>query len=116
MSKIDDPTRLTHMLEAATEALEFVSGRSRETLDRDRLLKLALSRELEIIGEAAAQISPECRARYPQMPWAKIIGMRNRLIHAYHDVDLDVLWDTVTLSLEPLIAELKVIVALETRS
>lgn len=113
MSKTDDLTRLKHMLQAATEALAFIEGCSRETLDTDRKLALALVKEVEIIGEAAAQISPACRQRYPQLPWAKIIGMRNRLIHAYHDVDLDVLWDTVTISLNPLMAELAPMIAAE---
>ena len=113
MSKIDDPTRLNHMHQAATEALEFIQGCSREALDHNRLLVLALLKEIEIIGEAAVQLSPDCRARHPQLPWKNIIGMRNRLIHAYHDVDLDILWDTITLALPPLIVELNIIIALE---
>lgn len=114
MTKIDDPTRLNHMLQAATEALEFIQGCSRESLERDRKLVLALLKEIEIIGEAAVHLSPQCRERHPQLPWKDIIGMRNRLIHAYHDVDLNILWDTVTLALEPLIIELENIIALET--
>lgn len=113
MSKIDDPTRLQHMLIAATEALEFIAGCDRETLDSNRMLTMALIKEIEIIGEAAVQLSPECRERYPQIPWADIIGMRNRLVHAYHDIDLDILWDTVTLKLEPLRTELERIIPLE---
>lgn len=58
------------------------------------------------------QLSPQCR-RHPQLPWKDIIGMRNRLIHAYHDVDLNILWNTVTLALEPLIIELENIISLE---
>lgn len=113
MTKIDDPTRLNHMLQAATEALEFIQGCCRDTLEQDRKLVLALVKEIEIIGEAAVQLSPECRERHPQLPWKDIIGMRNRLIHAYQDVDLNILWDTVTLALEPLISELNVIIAQE---
>ena len=63
-----------------------------------------------IIGEAAANISSECRKRHPQIPWVDIIGMRNRLIHAYFDVDLDILWNTATTKLEPLIKELNKII------
>lgn len=113
MSKIDDLTRLKHMPQAASEALEFSQGCSRATLDRDRKPTLALVKEIEIIGEAAAKVSMACRERHPQLPWRQIVGMRNRLIHAYHDIDLDVLWDTVTLSLEPLRQTIDSIVAYE---
>lgn len=113
MSTIDDLTRLKHMRQAASEALEFSQGCSRETLDRDRKLTLALVKEIEIIGEAATKVSVACRERHPQLPWRQIIGMRNRLIHAYHDVDLDVLWDTVTLSLDPLRQTIDSIIAHE---
>jgi len=101
------------MQQAATEALEFSRGCSRETLDGDRQLTLALVKEIEIIGEAATKVSAACQARHPQLPWRQIVGMRNRLIHAYHDVDLDVLWDTVTLSLQPLLQEIETIIAYE---
>lgn len=101
------------MLQAATEALEFIQGCSRESLERDRKLVLSLVKEIEILGEAAVQVSPQCW-RHPQLPWKDIIGMRNRLIHAYHDVDLNILWNTVTFALEPLIIELENIITLET--
>lgn len=113
MTKIDDLTRLKHMLQAAAEALEFIQGYSRESLERDRKLILSLVKEIEILGESAVQPSPQCR-RHPQIPWKDIIGMRNRLIHAYHDADLNILWNTVTLALEPLIIELENIITLET--
>jgi uncharacterized protein with HEPN domain len=115
MSAIDDPTRLQHMREAAIDALSFIDGYSRDDLENDRRSVFALVKAIEIIGEAASKVSKDCQSRYPQMPWAKMIGMRNRLVHAYDDVDLDVLWDTVTLALEPLIAELDVIIALEVK-
>ncbi len=92
------------MLEATREALAFVVGRTRLSLDEDRLLALALVRELEIIGEAASQVSPGQRSALTEIPWAQIIGMRNRLAHAYFSVDLDRIWDTVTDDLPPLVA------------
>ena len=113
MSKIDDLTRLKRTQQAASEALEFSRGGSRETLERDRKLTLALVKEIEIIGEAAAKVSAACRERHPQLPWQQIVGMRNRLIHAYHDVDLAVLWDTVTLSLQPLLQAIESIITQE---
>ena len=59
------------------------------------------------MGEAAAQVSDAGRAELPAIPWQQIVGMRNRLVHAYFDIDLDILWDTVQLSLPSLIAPLK---------
>lgn len=73
------------------------------------MLLFALVRAVEIIGEAAGKVSPEAQAELPQVPWPALIGMRNRLIHAYFDVDRDILWATVTLSLPELLSQLKAI-------
>lgn len=90
----DDRIRLQHM-DAAREAEGFVRGKQREDLDSDRLLVLGLMKAVEIIGEAAYQISPSTRSQLPGIPWEDIIGMRHRLVHAYFDIDLDILWHTV---------------------
>ena len=103
----DDRVRLQHMLDAANEALAFIHGRIRADLGKDRMLVLSLVKELEIIGEAASKISPETRGQNSAVPWQDISGMRNRLIHAYFDVDLDVVWGTVTKDLPLLKAELE---------
>ncbi len=71
------------------------------------MLTLSLVRCIEVVGEAASQISPAFREAHPNIPWPQIIGMRNRLIHAYFDVDLDRVWDTITDDLPPLIAALE---------
>ncbi len=92
----DDAIRIGHMVEAIRAAGGFTEGRQREDLDRDRMLAFALVRAIEIVGEAASKVSPETRARHPQVPWAAIIGMRHRLVHAYFDVDHDILWTTAT--------------------
>jgi len=73
---------------------------------RTGCLALALVKDIEIIGEAASRVSEACQAANPQIPWADIIGMRNRLIHAYFDINLNIVWDTITANLVPLIAEL----------
>ena len=114
MSKIDNLTRLLHMRDAAIEAIDFVSGRRRDELNNNRMLTLALVKDIEIIGEAASRISAECRARYPQLPWVQIIGMRNRLTHAYFEVNLDIVWQVVTNDLPTLVIELEQIISLET--
>ena len=95
------------MLDAANEALTFIQGKVRSDLDSDRMLVLSLIRELEIIGEAASKVSRETRSLSSGIPWQDIAGMRNRLIHAYFDVDLDIVWSTVTKDLPVLKAELE---------
>ena len=103
----DDRVRLQHMVDAANEVLTFIQGRTRAELDNDRMLVLSLVRELEIIGEAASKVSRETRSQNSAIPWQDITGMRNRLIHAYFDVDLDTVWSTVTKNLPVLKAELE---------
>jgi uncharacterized protein with HEPN domain len=107
MPKPDDDLRLGHMLEAAQKALHFSRGKSRADLDQDELLRLALARLLEIVGEAASRVSPESRDSFPGIPWPRIVGMRNRLIHGYDQIDLEVLWQTLVQDLQPLIIEIQ---------
>ncbi len=95
------------MLDAAMEARSFAAGSSRSDLGADRKLALAIVKDIEMIGEAASKVSQETRASYPSIPWPDIINMRNRLIHAYFDIDLDVVWDTVTKDLPFFIALLE---------
>ncbi len=107
MSKRDDTLSMKHMLDHAREALAMTEGRQRGDLDTNRMLELALTRLIEIIGEAASRVSEQTRRKYPQIPWAEIIGMRHRLIQGYDAINLDILWDTVQLDLPPLIAQLE---------
>ncbi len=103
----DDSIRLQHMLDAARAAVSFIKEDSREALETDRKLEFALVKSIEIIGEAAARISEETRQNLSRIPWANIISMRNRLIHAYFDINRDILWKTVIEDLPPLISELE---------
>ena len=95
------------MIDRAREALEMVEGRTRADLDRDRQLELSLVRLLEVIGEAANRVPRDVQARYPDIAWPEIIGLRNRLIHGYDSVDLDIVWQTVREDLAPLIGALE---------
>ena len=95
------------MLDAAREALSFVADRERRDLDADRMLVLALVKSIEIIGEAGARVSDEGRDAAPGVPWPEIVAMRNRLVHVYFDVNLDVVWETVRQDLPPLVAALQ---------
>jgi uncharacterized protein with HEPN domain len=97
------------MLEAARQAVQFTDGCQRIDLDTDLKTAFALVRCIEVIGEAATNVSPECKIALPQIPWKDAARMRNRLIHAYFDVDYDRVWDTVTVNLPELIGLLAVI-------
>ena len=90
-----DRIRIQHMLDAAREAMAFAKGRTVDDLRTHRMLLLALVKEIEILGEAATQISEDFRFSRPDIPWAMIRGMRNRLIHAYSDVNVALVWSTV---------------------
>ena len=83
------------MLDHAREALQMAEGKNRASLQSDRKLELALVRLVEIVGEAAAKVSADGKAKFADVPWPEIIAMRNRLIHGYNAVDLNVLWDTM---------------------
>jgi uncharacterized protein with HEPN domain len=106
-----DIIRLRHMREAAAHAREMTAGRARADLDANVMLKMALTRCLEILGEAASKVSPDSQAQLPSVPFAQIVAMRHRLVHAYFDVDLDIVWTTVTEDLPPLLAILDVALA-----
>ena len=103
----DDQVRLRHMLDAASEAMAFTKSLTRTSLDIDRMLVLSLVKEIEIIGEAANQVSETTRELTPAIPWVDIISMRNRLVHAYFDINLEILWKTVQDDLQPLIVALE---------
>lgn len=105
MSRHDDAVRLRHILDAARKAVALTVGRSRSQIEADEIGQLALARLLEIVGEAAGKVSPEFRASHPGLPWAEMNGLRNRLAHAYFDIDLDVLLDIVGRDLPGLIAQ-----------
>ena len=107
MSKHDDLISLKDMLSHASEALDLLGKTGREELGRDRVMQLALTRLVEIIGEAANRVSQKTREKNPEIPWPQIIGMRNRLIHGYDIIDYGLLWDTVTSDLPPLIKALQ---------
>ena len=91
------------MLDAAREAMAFTEGRKREDLDSDRMLTLSLVKSIEIIGEAGSRVSEQGKIETESVPWTEIIATRNRLIHAYYDIDLDIVWETVMEDLPPLV-------------
>ncbi len=108
----DDRILLRHMLDAARKVGDFRRGRSRADLDSDEMLALAIIRLLEVIGEAARNLSQDIRDSHPEIAWKQIAGTRDRLIHGYFDVDLDIIWAILTQDLPPLITELEKILSL----
>ncbi len=96
-----------YMLDAAREAGELVAGRSRADYDRDRTLRLALVRLLEVVGEAASHIPVEFRDEHPEIPWFGVVGLRNRLIHGYDDVDYDIVWQILADDIPSLVSALQ---------
>ena len=105
----DDDDRLTHMLAAARRAVSLTEGHARSDLDEDDVLSLAVIRLLEILGEAAKSVSPETRGRHPNLPWSQMAATRDRLIHGYFSVDLDIVWQIVRHDLPPVVAALEAI-------
>lgn len=111
MSRRDAAVSLRQMRDYALEAVNMVRGTVRTDLDTDRKLNLSLVRLLEILGEAANRVPAEDQDRYPRIPWAQLISLRNRLIHGYDQVDFDILWQILTRDLPSLVDELDRIVS-----
>ena len=105
--RTEDRIRLLHMIEAAHAAMDFIAGRQRGDLQTDRMLLFAALRAIEVMGEAASKVSDEVRQTNPAIPWIAIVGMRNRLIHAYFDVDIDIVWETLQVEIPALLPQLE---------
>ena len=90
----DELVYVGHMLDKAHEALSLVRGKTRQDYDRD----------------SALRVSPQFREQHQQIPWDAIAGMRSKIVHDYMNVDEDIVWDSVTQELQPMIDELGKIV------
>lgn len=106
----DDKVYVGHMLDMAQKALLIAGGKGRAEFDRDEVLQLALTHLLQVIGEAAARVSAEFKAAHRGIPWEAIVGMRHKVVHDYLSVDHEIVWDTVTGDLGPLVAQLQKLV------
>lgn len=103
----NDDRRLQDMLHYAREAVAFTQGRARADLDGDTMFALALERAIEIVGEAAKNVSEEARSTYPSIPWKDITRTRDLFAHAYFKIDPEILWAIATKNLPELIEELE---------
>ena len=103
----DDKTRIIHMIESAQSAQEFIADKSFADLRENKQLAFAVIRALEILGEAAAQTSKELRDSYPDIQWRDIISMRNKLIHAYFDINYEIVWSAMKEDIPQLLSQLQ---------
>jgi uncharacterized protein with HEPN domain len=105
-----DLQSLLDMLQSARIIIDYIAGRSQTELTTDLQLQDAVIRRLAIVGEAANRVSETMQQTLPNIPWAAIRGMRNRLVHEYDGVNFDIVWDTITNRLPDLILELEKVV------
>ena len=111
----NDAAYLLDMLLAARDGLSFTEGMSYEEFARDRRTQLSVLKSIEILGEAATRVSEDTKRAHAAIPWRDIVGMRNRLVHAYFDIDLPVVWGSVCTDLPVLIARLEPMIPPEGR-
>jgi uncharacterized protein with HEPN domain len=99
------------MLQTALEALSFTDGVTFEHFANNQVMRRAVERDLEVIGEAARRVSAETQSSNPEIPWGDIVGQRNVLIHDYGRVDVDLIWKVTLNDLPLLIQQLKALLS-----
>ena len=94
--------RLRHIIEAAEYIADFISGVSQEEFEKNYEKQSAVIRQFEIIGEAAGKLTPEFTNQHKEIDWAKVTGMRHKMIHDYFTVDVNIVWTTAVDDVETL--------------
>lgn len=105
-----DSAYLIDILHASKSARTFIENLSEEAFYESELHQSAVVRQLEIIGEAAKKVSQETRAAHPEIPWKKMAGLRDVLIHAYDTVNMKMVWRLLNEDIPPLIAAMEFLI------
>jgi len=105
-----DDAYFLDMLLAARQMMKMIADVNQDVFNQSEIHQLATMRLIQIIGEAARKVSDEARNQHPQIEWTKIIGMRNRLVHDYNNVDLNIVWNVISEEIPKLIPLLEAIV------
>lgn len=108
--KKDDIVYLKHILDAISRIEEYIKGLNYDDFMDNSLVQDGVVRQIEIVGKATKRVSTEIREKYPDIPWRKMAGMRDKLIHDYLGVDLDAVWDTVKKDIPELKKEVKILI------
>lgn len=95
MKKPDDLTRLGDVLDAIRRIENYVSGVGKDSFVKNQMMQDAVMHQIEIIGEASNSISDEFQETHPSLPWMQMRAIRNKIVHEYREVNLDIIWDTV---------------------
>ena len=114
MTRRDPMVAVYHMRDYARSARNIAQGYSRMDLDSNEMLRLSLIKAVETIGEASSRVPDDFRSQYPDIPWQRTRSLRNRLVHAYDDINFDTLWDIIQDDIPPLIQQLEELIAKET--
>jgi uncharacterized protein with HEPN domain len=103
----DDLVYLMHIRDSLREVRQFIADESYESFLENRMMQNAVMRSFEVVGEAARRVSPEFREAHPEVPWRLLGDFRNKLIHDYFGLDLDVIWKTATEDAPRLLAQIE---------
>jgi uncharacterized protein with HEPN domain len=103
----DDRLAVEHMADVVRRMRAIVGGQTREALERDEVRQLALLHLIQVLGEAASRTTAAFRDAHPELPWAQMVGMRNRIVHGDDHVDPDIVWRVATEDVEPVLAALE---------
>jgi uncharacterized protein with HEPN domain len=102
MGKVSDKERLRHILESIDNIIEFTNDKTLDDFKGEKVLRFAVIKNIEIIGEAANLVSSEFKKKYPSIEWNEMIGMRNVLVHGYYQISDTIIWKTIEIDLLPL--------------
>ncbi len=97
-----DKERLLHIIEAIDNIFEFIENKSFETYQNDKMLRFAVVKNLEIVGEAAYLLTKDFKLKNTEVEWNEMIGMRHILVHGYYQIKDEIIWATIETELLPL--------------